>query len=295
MEQISSGNDRRILLVVFALTFVYLIVEIVVGLLANSLALIADAVHMFTDAGALALAAFASWMVEKPSTPEKTYGYYRVEILAALANALILTAGAAFIIYEAYRRFQQPGQVIGLPMMVTALAGLAINLIGLWLFRSRSSENLNMRAAFYEVIKDALGSVGVIVAGAVIVATDFTLVDPIVSLLIAVFILPRTWNLFSEAVNILLETTPAHISTGAVRQAMKAVQGVDTVHDLHVWTITSGLIAMSGHIVLEAGVDRKRAQEILTRVSARLKEDFDIQHTTIQVEFQDIQASEPEL
>lgn len=285
-------SDRRILLLVFALTLGYLIVEIIVGILASSLALIADAVHMFTDAGALALAAFASWMAEKPASPQKTYGYYRVEILAALANSLILIASAFYILYEAYQRLQAPGKVAGAPLIIAALVGLLVNLLGLWLLRSRSQENLNMQGAFYEVLKDALGSLGVILAGVVILATDFVWIDPIVSALIALLILPRTWNLLVEAVNILLEATPAEISIGEVRQAMSDMMGVARVHDLHVWALTSGLIAMSGHIVLEEGLDLPRSQDILANMNAMLKERFDIAHSTIQVEYRDLRTQE---
>lgn len=293
-EMTASAQDRRALWTVFGITFAYLIVEIVTGLLTNSLALIADAVHMFTDAGALALAAFASWMAERPATPQRTYGYYRVEILAALANAVILTGSAVYIIYEAYQRLLQPSQVIGLPVMIAAVVGLIVNLIGIWILRGRSQENLNVQGAFYEVVKDALGSVGVIIAGAVILTTQFYLIDPIVSILIAVFILPRTWGLLTDAIHILLEATPARISLGAVRESMLEVDGVAAVHDLHVWTITSGFVAMSGHVVVEAGVDKYQAQKILQQINTQLDDEFEIKHTTIQIEFQDIQEQEPQ-
>lgn len=289
----APASPRRVLWLVFAITLVYLVIEIVVGVLSNSLALIADAAHMFTDAGALALAAFAAWIAEKPATSQKTYGYYRVEILAALANAVLLTASSLYIVYEAVQRFQRPAQVVGLPMMIAAVIGLVVNLIGVWLLRAYSQQNLNFQGAFYEVIKDALGSMAVILAGGVILVTGFTLIDPIVSVLIAVLILPRTWQLLNEALTILLESAPAKISPGAVRQALQDVADVQAVHDLHIWTITSGFVAMSGHVVLEAGVDRARAQRTLIDINTLLKEQFDIEHTTIQIEFQDMTAHEP--
>jgi cobalt-zinc-cadmium efflux system protein len=296
MERLNPAeNDRRILSIVFSLTFCYLIVEIIVGIFTNSLALIADSVHMFTDAGALALAAFASWIAEKPATPEKTYGYYRVEILAALVNSLLLTIGVVYIIYEAYQRIQNPGQVVGLPMMATAVVGLFINLVGLRLLHPRSQENINIKGAFYEVTKDALGSVGVIVAGAVILTTDFKLIDPIVSILIAILILPRSWKLMSDAVNVLLESSPANVSIGSIRKVIEALKGVDAVHDLHVWTITSDIVAMSGHIVLDEGVDCNRSQDILSEVKILLKDTFDIEHSTVQFEFTNLKAGEPNL
>lgn len=231
-------------------------------------------------------------MAEKPATPEKTYGYYRVEILAALANAVILTASSVYILYEAYQRFQQPAEVIGLPMMVVAVVGLLVNLVGVWLLHSPGEQNLNLQGAFYEVVKDALGSVGVIVAGVVILLTGFTRIDPIVSVLIALFILPRTWRLLNQAIDILLESTPADISLGAVRQALLKTAGVDSVHDLHVWTITSGFVALSGHVVLAPEVDRQRAQCILVTINQRLKDEFDIEHTTIQTEFRELNEEE---
>jgi cobalt-zinc-cadmium efflux system protein len=288
-----SAQDRRVLWTVFGITLLYLVVEVVVGLLANSLALAADAVHMLTDAGALALAAFASWMAEKPATPQRTYGYYRAEILAALANAVILIASSGYILYEAYQRFLEPAAVVGLPMVLAAVVGLGVNLVGIWLLRSRSSDNLNIHAALYEVVKDALGSVGVIVAGIVILTTGFYAADPIVSALIAFSILPRTWGLLSEAVDVLLEASPADVSVGAVRETMGAVQGVDAVHDLHVWTITSGFVAMSGHVVLEDRVDRAEAQQVLSELNERLEDDYGIEHATIQLEFRDLEEGEP--
>jgi cobalt-zinc-cadmium efflux system protein len=239
------------LLTVAGLTFGFLIVEIVFGLITNSLALLADAVHMFTDSGALALSAFAAWMAQRPATPEKSYGYYRFEILTALANSVILMLSALYILYEAYQRFRAPPEVIGLPMMAVAFLGLIVNLIGIVMLHRDADQNLNMQGAFYEVIKDALGSVGVVVAGVVILTTGWPYADPIASALIAIFILPRTWQLMSKAVDILLEATPARIDAQEVKQIIKAVDGVDLVHDLHIWSITSELISLSAHVSLE--------------------------------------------
>ncbi len=289
---IKAEGHRRTLMIVLGLTLAYLIVEIVVGLLTNSLALVADAIHMVTDAGALALAAFASWMAGKPATPQKTYGYYRVEILAALANGLLLVGSAGFIIYEAIRRLNAPQQVIGGPMLIVAVVGLIVNLAGVWLLHGRAGENLNVKGAFYEVVKDALGSVGVIAAGIVILTTGFTLIDAIVSILIALFILPRTWNLLTEAVDILLESTPSHIDLDAVRAAMGGVRGVESIHDLHVWTITPEFLTMSGHVVVEKGVDRTHAQRILEELNDRLAGDFGIEHATFQIEYTDLDCVE---
>jgi cobalt-zinc-cadmium efflux system protein len=289
---IKAEGHRRTLMIVLGLTLAYLIVEIVVGLLTNSLALVADAIHMVTDAGALGLAAFASWIAGKPATPQKTYGYYRVEILAALANGLLLVGSAGFIIYEAIRRLSAPQQVLGGPILIVAVVGLIVNLVAVGLLHGRAGENLNVKGAFYEVVKDALGSVGVIIAGVVILTTDFTLIDPIVSILIALFILPRTWNLLTEAVDILLESTPPDVDLDAVRAAMGGVRGVDSIHDLHVWTITPEFLTMSGHVVVEKGVDRTRAQQILEELNDRLASDFDIEHATFQIEYADMDCAE---
>jgi cobalt-zinc-cadmium efflux system protein len=289
---IKAEGHHRTLMIVLGLTLAYLIVEIVVGLLTNSLALVADAIHMVTDAGALGLAAFASWIAGKPATPQKTYGYYRVEILAALANGLLLVGSAGFIIYEAIRRLNAPQQVLGGPMLIVAVVGLIVNLVAVGLLHGRAGENLNVKGAFYEVVKDALGSVGVIIAGVVILTTDFTLIDPIVSILIALFILPRTWNLLTEAVDILLESTPPDVDLDAVRAAMGGVRGVESIHDLHVWTITPEFLTMSGHVVVEKGVDRTRAQRILEELNDRLAGDFGIEHATFQIEYADMNCAE---
>jgi cobalt-zinc-cadmium efflux system protein len=244
MESLSAAvRNRRGLQITFGLTFFYFIVEAVGGLLTNSLALLADAAHMFTDVGGLGLALFATWISQKPATPEKTYGYYRVEILAALANAVVLFFISFYILYEAYLRFERPPEVASLPMLAIAAVGLAVNLIGLWILRAGSEENLNIKGAFLEVVSDVLGSIGVIVAAVIMLATGWYYADAIFSVLIGLFILLRTWKLLVQAVNVLLESTPAQINVAAVEEAMLKVNGVEAVHDLHVWTITSGIEA----------------------------------------------------
>jgi cobalt-zinc-cadmium efflux system protein len=285
MENISAtGQNRRALQITFALTFFYFIVEVVGGILTNSLALLADAAHMLTDVGGLALALFAVWIAQKPATPKKTYGYYRVEILAALANAVVLFLVSFWILYEAYRRFEQPPEVASLPMFFIAVIGLAVNLAGMWNLHHGAKESLNVQGAFLEVVSDALGSVGVIIAALIMLATGWYYADPIFSVLIGLFILPRTWTLLMQAVNVLLEGTPAHINVAAVEQAMVKVDGVEAVHDLHVWTITSGMEALSAHVVLTVGCESETASRILETLTALLKEQFGIDHTTIQVE-----------
>lgn len=285
MEQISvAAHNRRGLLITFALTFSYFIIEVAGGILTNSLALLADAAHMLTDVFGLGLALFATWISQKPATPEKTYGYYRFEILAALTNAVVLFFISFYILYEAYYRFKAPPEVASLPMMMIAVVGLVVNLIGLWILRSRAKESLNLQGAFLEVVSDALGSIGVIIAGVIMLFTGWYYADPIFSVVIGLFILPRTWKLLTQAVNILLEGTPAHINVAAVEQAMLKVECVEKVHDLHVWTITSGIEALSAHVVIADKCDPKEGDTILEHLAALLKEQFGIDHSTIQLE-----------
>ena len=283
--ELSAGaKHRRAMKVTFGLTFTYFIVEVIGGIVTNSLALLADAAHMLTDVGGLALALFAMWMAQRPANAEKTYGYYRVEILAALANALVLFFISFYILYEAYRRFQEPPEVNSLPMLAVAAVGLAVNLVGIYNLRSGSKESLNVQGAFLEVVSDMLGSIGVIVAGLIMYFTGWYYADPIFSVLIGLFILPRTWILTKQAVNVLLEATPAHINLKAVEEAMRSIPGVAAVHDLHVWTITSGMDSLSAHIVLAEGTLLQSGQKILETLNTQLKEKFGLEHTTIQIE-----------
>lgn len=280
-----SLQRSRLLGVVLALTFSFLLVEVAGALFSGSLALLADAGHMLTDVGGLALAILAIRLGIRPATAQKTYGYYRAEILAALVNAIALLGISGYILYEAYSRFRHPPEVQSLPMIAVASAGLVVNIVGIWLLRQESKRSLNVEGAFLEVLSDTLSSLGVIVAGLIILTTRFYLVDTIFSVLIAVFILPRTWRLLNKAVNILLEGAPPDIDLEQVRQAILALPGVLRVHDLHIWSITSGLNAMSGHIQLKTGV---RGQEILENLRRLLNERFSIEHTTIQFEEEDL-------
>jgi cobalt-zinc-cadmium efflux system protein len=285
MENLSvTAQNRRALVFTFGLTFSYFVVELVGGILTNSLALLADAAHMLTDVAGLGLALFATWMSQKPATPTKTYGYYRVEILAALINAVVLFLISFYILYEAYGRFENPPEVASLPVIFIAVVGLVVNLASLWVLHKGSKESLNPQGAFLEVMSDALGSTGVIVAGLIMLATGWYYADPIFGVLIGVFILPRTWALLKQAVNVLLEGTPAHIDLVAVEEALLQVKEVEAVHDLHVWTITSGMEALSAHIVLREDRQPRSAAGVLEAVSALLKEKFGIDHSTIQIE-----------
>jgi len=274
------------------LTGGFLLVEAAVGLWTGSLALLADAAHMLVDTGGLALSLLAVWFAERPATPAKTYGYYRAEILAALVNGVVLCVLALGILATAWERVWAPPPVPGLPVLVVALLGLGVNLLGMAILRAGARESLNVRAAYLEVWADALSSVAVIVAGAVMVWRGWHLADPIASAAVALFILPRTWGLLAHAVNVLMEGTPAHLDVGEIEAEMRRVRGVRRVHDLHVWTLTSGRDALSAHVVaaLESAGD-----PLLDELHVLLHARFGIDHTTIQVETEPglIQISPP--
>jgi cobalt-zinc-cadmium efflux system protein len=287
----ASAEYVRALGWTLGLTTLFLAVEVAIGLWTNSLALLADAGHMLTDAGGLALALFAIRMARRPATDSKTYGYYRVEILAATANALVLLGISAGILYEAYRRFRAPPEVPGPPLLIVAAVGLAVNLVGVWLLRSGSRESLNVQGAYYEVVSDALGSLGVLLAGILIIVTGWRYADPVVGVGIGLFIVPRTWKLLRQAIDVLLEAAPPHITLADVERAMREVAGVQAVHDLHVWTLTSGRYAMSGHIVVD---DLAATDRILPELHARLHERFGLDHTTIQPERSPVIQLRPE-
>ena len=277
----AAGRSRGQLRVVLLLTAGVFVIEVIGAVWTGSLALAADAAHMLTDVGGLGLALFAVWISARPPTPAKTFGYYRVEILAALVNALILLIVAAGILVEAYQRVLAPREVLGGPMVVVAATGLAANVTGAWLLHREAESSLNVRAAYLEVMSDALTSVGVLVAAGAIAITGWNLLDPLASGAIAIFIVPRTWRLLTQAVNILLEGTPAHLELKQIETAMTSVPGVRGVHDLHVWTLTSGREAMSAHVIVE---DLKDSDRLLEALHALLHTRFGIDHTTIQLD-----------
>lgn len=278
-DQRSSSNVRR-LTIVLALTGTYLAAEVVGGLVTGSLALLADAGHMLTDVAGLALALVAIKLGSRSPTSARTYGFYRIEILAALTNAVVLVGISIYILYEAYQRFRSPPEVQSTMMLAVAGVGLIVNLVGVFMLRESSDKSLNMKGAYFEVISDLLASVAVIGAAIIMMTTGWYLADPILSAGIGLFILPRTWSLMKEAVGVLLEGTPADVDIAAVRDAMLKVAGVEGVHDLHVWSLSSGINAMSAHVVTRdvAGV------RVLEAVRARVLEGFKIQHATIQLE-----------
>lgn len=277
----AAARYRKRLTFVLVLTSVYLVAEVVGGVLTNSLALIADAGHMFTDVFGQGLALFAIWVAARPANDQRTYGYYRAEILGALTNAGLLFGVAFYILFEAWRRFQEPPEVSSGPMMIVAAIGLAVNIGGAVLLRTGAGESLNMHGAYLEVLSDMLGSVGVLVAGLIIALTGWTYADPLFSVGIGIFILPRTWRLLREAVGVLLEGTPAHLDRGIVAAAIEGVPGIEGLHDLHIWALTSGIDLLTAHVIVARGVDE---EPILQAVHDILRERFKIDHSTLQVE-----------
>ena len=277
----ASGKNKKNLAMVFGLTAFYLIVEVVGGLWTGSLALLADAGHMLTDVAGVGLALLAIWFAEKPATPERTYGYYRVEILAALTNAVVLIGISIYILYEAYQRFKDPPEVQSVGMLGVASIGLLVNLAGMYILRAGSTESLNMKGAYFEVLSDMLTSIGVIIAGIIMLTTGWYYADPLISAGIGLFILPRTWSLLTDAVGVLIEGTPSDVDLAKLRESLETVQGVGGVHDLHVWSLTSGMNAMSVHAVLADGAEH---DDVVTRVQEHCIGEYKISHVTVQTE-----------
>ncbi len=282
-ERRKTVNPNR-LWAVLAITGAVLAVEVVVGLLANSLALLADAGHMLTDLAGLGLALFAIHVASRPADDERTYGSYRFEILAAVLNALILFGIAAFILFEAWRRFSSPPTVSSGLMLAAAVLGAGANAVSLWLLRQGQRHSLNMRGAYLEVLGDLLGSVAVIIAALVIAVTGLGRADAVASAAIGLLIVPRTWHLLREAVDVLLEATPRNVDLVDVRRHILGTDGVTDVHDLHVWAITSGMNVVSAHVVIRDGAEPPR---VLDALCACLADDFDIDHSTFQLEHTD--------
>lgn len=287
-----AGRNKKRLAVVLALTSAYLLAEVAGGLMTRSLALLADAGHMLTDVAGLAFALMAIRFAEQPATPERTYGFYRIEILAALANAVVLIGISIYILFEAYERFRNPPEVQSGGMFAVAAVGLVVNIAGIYLLRSASQESLNMKGAYFEVLSDMLTSVGVIAASVIMLTTGWYYADPIISAGIGLFILPRTWMLLRDAVGVLLEGTPADVNLAALRESIRNVGGVADVHDLHVWSLTSGVNAMSVHTVLN---DHSLHDEVLIAVQKKVTSEFKIAHATIQVECKGCNLNETHL
>jgi cobalt-zinc-cadmium efflux system protein len=274
------ANHSRALGLALGITLLFMLTEALGGLLAHSLALLADAGHMLGDAASLALALFVAQVAQRPPTPHRTYGYLRLEILAALVNGAALLVIAGAIVWQAVRRIVEPADVRSGLMLVVAALGLVANVVTLRVLRRGHAHSLNLRAAYLHVLGDLLGSVGALTAGLVIALTGWTPADPVASAAIALLILVSAWALLRDSVDVLLEATPRHIPLAKVERALTTVPGVTGVHDLHVWTVTSGMVAMTGHAVLD---DLTRSAEVLAMMEQRMA-DLGIHHVTVQLE-----------
>jgi cobalt-zinc-cadmium efflux system protein len=277
---VREGN-RRALAAVLALTASFTVVEIIGGILTGSLALLADAGHMLSDNLSLGVALFAAWLARRPATPERSFGYRRAEILAALANGVTLVAISIWVFAEAYARLSEPTEVLGGPMLIVATLGLLVNAAGAAILYRSGGESLNVEGALRHVLADALGSVGAMAAAAVIILTGWRYADPLISVAIALLILGSSWTLLRDSTNILLEATPRGLDAGEVGRRMAAAEGIGEVHDLHIWTITSGFPALSAHVLVGSREDcharRRELEELLAH-------EYGISHTTLQVD-----------
>lgn len=290
--QTGAARNAKRLTVVFGLTSFYFVVEVVGGLLTKSLALLADAGHMLTDVAGVGLALLAIRFAARPASPVRTYGFYRLEILAALTNAVVLIGISLYILYEAYQRWFQPPEVDSRAMLGVAVVGLAVNVAGMLILRAGSSESLNMKGAYFEVLSDMLTSIGVIVAAIAMLATGWYYADPLISAGIGLFILPRTWTLMKEAVGVLLEGVPSELNLAALRETLENVPGVASVHDFHVWSLTSGVNAMSVHAVLVEGAFYA---DVLAAIHEAIATSSKIGHITVQIEPQGWESAETHL
>ena len=274
-------EDKRALAIVLGLTAAFLVVEVIGGLITGSLALLADAGHMLSDAFSLGLALFAVWLAGHPVTPNRSFGYKRAEILAALVNGVTLVAISILIFYEAYRRFQEPLEILGGPMLAVAVTGIVVNIAGVLILSRSGGESLNVQGALRHVLADAAGSAGAIAAATVIVLTGWSYADPLISILIGLLVLGSSWGLLRDSVNVLLEEAPRGIDVERVGRKMAKAEGVEEVHDLHVWTITSGFPALSAHVLVgrdeNCHARRRDLEELLAG-------EYGIEHTTLQVD-----------
>lgn len=284
----SNINDKwnkdhaKKLKVVLVITILFLIVEVIAAIFTNSLALIANAIHMFTDVAGIGLALFAiNFSSKRSATPKKTYGFYRMEILAALINSTIILILSFYIIYESYWRLFEPKEIEGLYVLVIAFIGLLVNLVGIKILHKHAKENINVEGAYLEVLKDMYGSCAVIVTALILIFTSLYIIDPIISIGLSLFILPRAWSLMKRVVNILMEGVPSNISYEEVKKSILEVKGVIGVFDLHLWTITSGFDAMTAHVVIS---DISKSQSILKEITSILENKYKITHNTIQIE-----------
>ncbi len=276
----NAGQNERRLWLALGLTTTFMLIEVGAGWWTQSLALLSDAAHMFTDTAALAIALAATRLARRPADDRRSYGYYRFEILAAAFNALLLFAVALYILYEAWLRLQQPAEIHSSGMLWVAVAGLLVNLLSLRLLMAGQKDSLNVRGAYLEALSDLIGSVGVIVGALVLRFTGWTWVDSLVAVAIGLWVVPRTWTLLSESLHILLEGVPPHIDPVQVRAALLSVEGVTELHDLHIWALTSQKVTLTVHLVCPEALP----QQVLEQATARMAAQFDIHHVVIQCE-----------
>lgn len=282
---------RRRLAIALALAASYMLAELIGGLLTGSLALLADAFHLVSDVAALAISVFAAWMTGRPSSAQRTFGHSRAEILAALANGVGLAVAALIIMYSAFGRFGSPAEVDGLGVVLFASGALVYEGISLWILHSSAADNLNVRGAFLHIASDALGSLGAIASGLGIWAFGWTWADPAASLLISLLVLNAAWRLVWEALDVLMEAAPGHLDVAEIRDAMADLPAVASVHDLHVWTVGSGEVCLSTHVVVH---EAREGPGVLGATRTLLRDRFSISHTTIQIESQDDASEERE-
>ncbi|GAA1601130.1 cation diffusion facilitator family transporter [Leucobacter chromiireducens] len=281
----ATGKHRKRLIIALSITLSVFFIQLIGAFISNSLALLADAGHMLTDATGVAIALIASLIATLPATSKRTFGYLRVEVLAALVNGIVLGVIAVVIFVQAISRFGSEVEIQSTPMLIAAVIGGVANLVSLLVLQSGQKESLNVRGAYLEVLGDLLGSVAVVIAAIVIMLTGWEMIDPIASILIAVLIIPRAISLLREVVNVLLEASPKNIDVDEAREHMLAVPGVSEVHDVHAWTITSGVPAFSAHVTVSDSAWSERGYHaILDELRACLHEHFDTEHVTLQLE-----------
>jgi len=278
------GGNEKALRWALLLTSLYLVAEVVGGLVSGSLALLSDAAHMFTDTVALAISLAAIWIGKRPADKRRTFGYHRFEILAAMLNAVLLFFVAMYVLYEAWRRISAPAEIQSTAMLLVAVAvgGLVVNFVGMRLLASGKDESLNVKGAYLEVWADMLGSIGVIVGALVIRFTGWTWVDSVIAVAIGLWVLPRTWRLLRESLNVLLEGVPDDVDLPEVERALLVSEGVASLHDLHVWALSSGKVSLSVHVVCTPEVGDMAP--LMVQLRALLAEKFDIHHSTVQLE-----------
>ena len=286
------GASRRNLLLALVLISTYMIAEVIGGVVSGSLALIADAGHMLTDAAAIGMALFAMWIAERGATIERTYGYYRTEILAAFMNALALWLIVGWILWEAYHRFiRDEHHVDGWPVLIVGIGGLLVNIAAAWILHRSSGHSINVEGAFQHVLADLMGSVGVVISGTVIILTGWTLIDPILSVVIGLLILYSSWSLVMQVFRVLLEGVPEHIDVYKLCADIEELPGVTVIHDVHVWTITSGNEVLTAHVLVDPEFTGSN-QNLLDQMQGIIKLRYNIEHVTIQLERSAIQCGE---